>query len=447
MKKNALYYSVFALLISTFTTFAQEFKPSPTPSRQRVIIVGASPSPTPVLPDPSQTPRKVVIITNNLPSPTPTPIAKPIPRDTPVNSPSFPNPIPTPNTTTPIPTNLSHRSLSFGQLKNKIAEAKRQMQARPMQTAMTDSFLLTDFVRVAFHDWKTQQIDYAVLTKTAFLSTTADKPTISSNGKNITLRTIRGNGVNTPVVIVDAEGKTHLPLLVQYPVEKGGRYIETAYYISTHPGVVTPEVVNAGKLYVKNTIDIAREKLREYGISIQPQVADMAERLSTLEHVDHQRFRTEYHPNVYNDIFALYALNEGNTYRYSVSSAGAGGMVQMIPSTYRMVRSRFYNVPLMPDFVEGMRNHVNAATAMLLYMQMTWNDLLASPTVYSAVESGIATPNQLMAAGYNSNPAKLAGYIKRGGENWTGLIPRETKIYLQILSSMDQFVPMTQRTR
>ena len=53
----------------------------------------------------------------------------------------------------------------------------------------------------------------------------------------------------------------------------------------------------------------------------------------------------------------------------------------MIPSTYRMVRSWHSNVPLNPDFVEGMRNHVNASEAMLLYMKRTWDDLVASPTV------------------------------------------------------------------
>jgi hypothetical protein len=271
--------------------------------------------------------------------------------------------------------------------------------------------------------------------------------TVSSNGKQITIRTIRGNGVNTPVMIFDENNKAHLPLLVQYPVEKGGRHIETAYYISTHPGIVNPEVVNAGAMYVRNTIDIAREKLRQKGIFIQPHIADMAEKLATVEHVDHYRFRTEYHPNIYNDIFTLYALNEGQTYRYSVSSAGAGGMVQMIPSTYRMVRSRYFQVGLMPDFVEGMRDHVNASQAMLLYMQMTWNDLIASPTIRQALESKIATDEQLMAAGYNSNPARLAGYIKRGGAGWTRLIPRETQIYLQITDSLNRFVPMKPRTR
>ncbi len=61
----------------------------------------------------------------------------------------------------------------------------------------------------------------------------------------------------------------------------------------------------------------------------------------------------------------------------------------------------------MPDFVEGMRNHTNAAQAMLFYMQMTWSDLTASETVNRALMDNIATPAELMSAGYNSNPAKI----------------------------------------
>src|SRR5262249_20198051 len=125
----------------------------------------------------------------------------------------------------------------------------------------------------------------------------------------------------------------------------------------------------------------------------------------------------------------------------------AGGMVQMIPSTYVMIRSRYANVGLMPDFVEGMRNHVNASQAMLLYMQMTWDDLLSNSSVAGAMSSGIATQRQLMAAGYNSNPARRGGYTDRGGSNWTSLIPRETQIYLQIYSALEQAVPMASRTR
>lgn len=339
------------------------------------------------------------------------------------------------------------RTLSFGSIKNKLAEAKRTMQSRPLPTASVESSVPLDFVRVAFHDWKTDEIDFVVMAKDVFLERVTPKQLISQNGKRLTAITIRGNGVNTPITLQEEDGTNHLPLMVQYPVIRSGKYIETAYYMSTHPGLVTPEVVNAGRFYVRNVIEIARERLREKGIHIQPRIADIAERLAVVEHVDHLRFRTEPHQNIYKDVFTLFALNEGQTYRYAVSSAGAGGMVQMIPSTYRMVRSWHPNVALMPDFVEGMRDHVNASQAMLLYMQRTWNDLFASTTVREALDSGYASQEHLMAAGYNSNPARLPGYIKRGGANWANLIPRETKIYLQIFDSVERHVPMARRTR
>lgn len=441
--KNKLSLSFLIVVVSAISTFAQAVSPSPTPTRPRVIVVGATPTPTPVSSNtPTPTPMpKVVIVTNNLPTPTPTPVStpKPTPIPTPFATPT-PNPIPT--STFP-----SSRYLSLGQIKGKIEEAKRLMQSRPMPTSMTDSFLVTDVLRLAFYDWKTSQIDFVVLTKPVFLTKGMEIPTYSTNGKMVTVRILRANGVNTPVTITDETGQPQTPLVVQYPIERNGRLAEIAYYISTHPGIVTPEVVNAGKLYVRNTIDIAREKLREKGIFISPKIADIAERLATVEHVDHLRFRTEYHPNIYNDIFTLFALNEGNTYRYAVSSAGAGGMVQMIPSTYRMVSNRYPSVGLMPDFVEGMRNHINACQAMLLYMQWTWNDLLASDSVANALSSGIATQTDLMAAGYNSNPARLPIYIRRGGAGWRNLIPRETKIYLQIYASLEQHVPMTPRLK
>jgi hypothetical protein len=343
--------------------------------------------------------------------------------------------------------NLPKVSLSFSEIKSKIAEAKRQLQSKPQLIASEDPKLQTNFVRIAFMDPRSSKIDFVTLSKDVYLKTGAVNQASSTDGRMITVRTIRSNGTNTPIQVVDGNGVAQLPLMVQYPVEKGGRYIETAYYMSTHPGLVTPEVVNAGKLYVHNVIEIARDRLQQKGFSIQSGVADIAERLATVEHVDHDRFRKEYQKNIYDDIFTLYALNEGQTFRYSVSSAGAGGMVQMIPSTYAMIRSRYPNVGLMPDFVEGMRNHINATQAMLLYMQMTWNDLSSNASVANAMASGIASQKQLMAAGYNSNPAKLGGYLDRGGSNWTNLIPRETQIYLQIFDSLERFVPMGTRTR
>jgi hypothetical protein len=83
---------------------------------------------------------------------------------------------------------------------------------------------------------------------------------------------------------------------------------------------------------------------------------------------------------------------------------------------------------------------------MLLYMQDTWNDLTASEDVQTALVTKLATPAELLAAGYNSNAAKLPTYIRRGGNSWRGLIPRETQMYLQIYKSVDSMVPMKART-
>jgi hypothetical protein len=407
--------------------------------------------------DQSATPR--VMVTSNIPAPNPSPSPAPPAAPPTVQAPAAvlaaapatlpaPAPIARPAApASPTGTNLTTDGLSFSQIKQRLAEARRLMQTRPINTASTESADFLSTIRIAYLDDRTRQIEFVVLTKPAFLKPNILNPLISSSGRTMFLRTIRGNGVNTPVVLTDESGKQHLPLMVQFPRENKGIYTETAYYVSTHPGLVTPEVVNAGRFYVRNTIDVARELLREKGFSIQPRIADMAERLATVEHVDHLRFRTEPHANIYNDIFTLYALNEGQTYRYSVSSAGAGGMVQMIPSTYRIVRAHHPSAALNPDFVEGMRDHVNAAQAMLLYMQMTWNDLVSRPSVVTALATNIATPEQLMAAGYNSNPSRLPGYIIRGGADWAKLIPQETKIYLQIYDSLERHVPLTPRTR
>jgi hypothetical protein len=93
-----------------------------------------------------------------------------------------------------------------------------------------------------------------------------------------------------------------------------------------------------------------------------------------------------------------------------------------------------------------MQNHGNALEAMLLYMLDTWKLLSEDADVTAAISSGVATQPELMAAGYNSNPAKLGAYIRRGGSSWRTLIPKETQMYLQIYHSLDTLIPMKARS-
>ncbi|HUE81028.1 MAG TPA: hypothetical protein VMM84_02860 [Pyrinomonadaceae bacterium] len=336
------------------------------------------------------------------------------------------------------------RHLSPTVVRARTTEAKRLFKTRPQPTGMTTPSI--NFVTLAALDRSTSKIHLLTLPKQIFLTRGAEIPAISSLGTAVTVRILRANGVNTAVTIFDEKGQSLAPLVVEYPIERGGAYRETAYYASAHPAILSPELVVAGQMYVRGSVDVAASRLREKGIYISPEILDVAERLVIVEHVDHLRFRNENRLALYQEVFSLFALNELDTYRYAVSSAGAGGMVQMIPWAYNLMRQRHPSVGLNPDFVVGMRTHSNAMKAMLLYMRDTWNDLAANSEVQYALNAKLATQTELLAAGYNSNAARLPGYLRRGGSNWRTLIPRETQMYLQIYKNFESLMPIKPRT-
>jgi hypothetical protein len=316
----------------------------------------------------------------------------------------------------------------------------------PITSSTSSSTPSIDFVTIAALDTAASRVHFVTLPKALFLQKGAEANITTSEGTIVNLRVIRANGVNTAVTIFDSTGRSLAPLVVQYPVERGGRFLEMAYYTSAHPALLSPDVIKSGQSYVRTMIELAAKRLQLSAIKIDPQILDVAERLCVVEHTDHDRYRRENRIALYEEIFALFALNDLDTYRYAVSSAGAGGMVQMIPATYRMVRTSHPGVGLNPDFIAGMRNHGNALEAMLLYMQDTWNDLAADEDVIYALNAKIATQAELMAAGYNSNPARLPHYLNRGGTAWRTLIPNETQLYLQIYKSLETLFPMKPRS-
>ncbi len=337
------------------------------------------------------------------------------------------------------PLAASARLLTPPQIQSRIADAERLLKSRAVLTAKTSPPI--DLVTMAVLDRNTSRIHLVTMFKETFLTKGSELSVPSSLGTNLNVRVLRANGVNTAVAIFDQQGRSLVPLVVEFPIEKRGVFREMAYYTSAHPALLSPDLSRAGRAYVHRMLDLASKRLREKGTFISPEIFAVAERLCLVEHVDHDRFRMENRLALFDEIYSLFALNEPDTYRYSVSSAGAGGMVQMIPWAYNLVRQRHPGVGLIPDFVIGMRNHANALQAMLLYMQDTWNDLAASEDVKYALNAKLATQTELLAAGYNSNAARLPLYIRRGGASWKTLIPRETQIYLQIYKTLEALVP------
>jgi len=328
-------------------------------------------------------------------------------------------------------------------IRSRIGEAERMFKSRPKPAGLIPSI---EFVTLAILDRRTNRIHQLSLAKETFLTKGAEVTMSASLGMLVNLRVVRANGVNTAVTAFDDTGYSLTPLLVEFPIEKRGVFRELAYYTSAHPALASPELSRSGQLYVRTMLDFAAKRLRDKGVLISPQILDVAERLCLVEHVDHERFRSENRAALFQEVYSLFALNQNDTYRYSVSTAGAGGMVQMIPWAYNLMRQRHPGAGLIPDFVTGMRTHANALEAMLLYMNDTWNDLAANQDVQYALNAKLATQTELLAAGYNSNAARLPGYLRRGGASWRGLIPRETQMYLQIYKNFEALVPIKQRS-
>ena len=219
-------------------------------------------------------------------------------------------------------------------IQSRISEARRMLKTRPMTTALSVPSI--EFVTIAALDRENAKTHLITLSKESFLTKGAQVNAISSLGTNVTVNVLRANGVNTALTIFTPTGQSLVPLTVEYPIERNGLFREMAYYTSAHPALLSNDLVRSGQSYVRNMLDLAAARLRNNGVAISPQIVDVAERLCVVEHVDHERFRAENRIALYEEIYSLFALNELDTYRFSVSSAGAGGMVQMIPWAYNL---------------------------------------------------------------------------------------------------------------
>jgi len=240
--------------------------------------------------------------------------------------------------------------LTAADLRTKLGEARELLKSNVNLTGGNK-------VVLAVLDRETSTIELVSMPKESFLTSGLTFATTSQAGRAINVTIVRANGVNTAVRVTDpAKGIELTPLTVAFPIVKGGSITEIAYYTSAHPGVLISDVAVAGQTYISTMLDRARHELEANGVHVPSDIVDVAEHLCVVEHTDHKRFMSEQHADLLPEIASLYALNQGNTFRYSVSTAGAGGMIQMIPRTYAAVREQHASVSLHPDFVTGMRD-------------------------------------------------------------------------------------------
>lgn len=293
-------------------------------------------------------------------------------------------------------------------------------------------------VGISMLERKSGELYFVKMAKPNFITKDYQEDYTLEDGTAITVHIDQPNFINTKVSIQSQEGD-FLPLTVKYPIIRKGAFKEMGYYTPAHRSLQEFGLAKLGEEYVQKILTDSKKSLRKAGIDIPEKVVKLAKLLCIVEHIDHGRYRREDTGDLTNEVHTLFALNRERTYRYAVSSAGAGGMVQMIPKTYREISSAFPEVDWIGNFEEAMMNHPNASKAMLLYLNRYYTFFLSHDSVDEAVEKGFATEEELMAAGYNSNPVRVPPTLAKGAY-WKRSLPQETQIYLSILRSLDNSV-------
>src|SRR5690349_9680712 len=169
-----VFFCTISLFAGAFSAFGQVQRIEPTPTPVKLVVTDNTPKAAAVRPRISPTP--IIVGASGGPSFTPQSSEQP-------TAPTSTEPrifTPTTPALTPLES-LSYKTLPFRDIKNKIAEAKRHMQSRPITIASVNTPMAGESVRIAFQDWDTNKIDYAVITKDSFLSV-ADEKLVSSEG-------------------------------------------------------------------------------------------------------------------------------------------------------------------------------------------------------------------------------------------------------------------------
>lgn len=250
----------------------------------------------------------------------------------------------------------------------------QQMIANDPQGAVSASFRQTpEWRSVVAAVWNTvtDEIEYVAFEHSG--------TKIRGNASNLPLALIRSNGVNSEIVVSGSE--THRVIALRYPIleavpgASGTFRFRDVAYTPYSRAVHTPATIAEGEAYLDALVSAVLAQLRTDGIRsrafpdrLLADVVDpaMMKSIAAIEHSD--EYALERSPtSTLERFFVILGTNKGDSFNYARSSAGALGLVQFIPSTYRALAARSeWN--LQQSFDDAMRNHQNAMRAQAIYI-------------------------------------------------------------------------------
>lgn len=235
------------------------------------------------------------------------------------------------------------------------------------------------------------------------------------------------NGVNSKFTVNTPAGGTVLALkyLITGP-EQGSKAsiinaMSQSVYVPYSAGLNQPNVIAYGENYLNNILDRVSQDLQDTpssaipGQSITKAIRPaLVKALVYAEHTDTTQALNGQGQDAINQLNILFAVNEGDAYKYSVSTAGARGIAQFIPSTYKALVERHPAAGLVPDFVTAMADHENSIKAMYLLIDDYTGDVRIKSGDYFT--PGLAF--DYGAASYNGGVTRVTKAVQQFGAAW-----------------------------
>ena len=248
----------------------------------------------------------------------------------------------------------------------------------------------------------------------------------------------RGIGVGSRFEVKYPENMAVLALRTTVRSEKNS--FKEVVYTPYSPEIDTWSVRKAGLDYLVGQIERAHNDLaaRHVKLSGFDRLADditpaeLSLVLSIIEHIDPVRFENCQEGKelaLVHEVLTIIGANTTDAYAYSKSPAGARGLFQLSPDTYKRLRAKYPKGGLTKDFVAGCTDHVNAAKASMLLFDSDLGDL--SRDRLSAMRKNLRSIGMYIAAAYNCGSGKVQRSARVCGARWTCRLPEETKIYLK----------------
>ncbi len=199
-----------------------------------------------------------------------------------------------------------------------------------------------------------------------------------------------------------------------------------SYYVPYNSDLYSTETLANGSDYLSNLIkdafsDLDAKQIKSRAFPGQPLTAVidpyLIKSIAVIEHADGQIYAADNSEDALGRFLVKLALNKEEALNSALSVAGARGMVQFIPSTYKLLVKNRPDLALIPDFAKGMADHQNAIKSEAAYLDMILADLPQSVRDIYVKDKGAAA--SYIAAGYNGGSARVKKAIRVWGDDWS----------------------------